>query len=271
MHIGVVTLFPQMFEAVTEYGITGRAIKAERVKLNYWNPRDFTTDKHRTVDDKPFGGGPGMLMKTEPLQLAIRAARQSLEVAGGNNDLASNDLTKSNARAKVIYLSPQGKKLEQSGIEQLSCSSALVMVCGRYQGIDERLLEAEIDEEWSLGDFVISGGELAAMVLIDALTRLQPGALGGEDSAGLDSFSQGLLHCPQYTRPQTVADMIVPEALLSGDHERIRVWRLKQSLGTTWKKRPDLLKKMNLNAEQRTLLEEFINEYKTTQAGSSAE
>jgi len=268
MQIAIVTLFPQMFEALTEFGITSRAIKEGLVKLDYWNPRDFTADKHRTVDDKPFGGGPGMLMKTEPLQSAIQAARQSLQTEDSVSK--SREVENLQTAVKVIYLTPQGKKLDQNGAKELAVCNNIVLVCGRYQGIDERVLEAEVDEEWSLGDFVISGGELAAMVLVDAMTRLQPGALGSEDSAGLDSFAEGLLHSPQYTRPQTVSGKTVPETLLSGNHEQIRLWRLKQSLGTTWKKRPDLLEKLTLNAEQNALLNEYIDEYEAgdQQSGS---
>lgn len=247
MQIAVVTLFPQMFEAISAYGITGRAIKKGLIKLDCLNPRDFTTDKHRTVDDKPFGGGPGMLMKTEPLVKAIQAARESLQP-----DTVAN---------KVVYLSPQGRRLDQNGVAELAENPHLVLVCGRYQGVDQRVLEAEIDEEWSVGDYVISGGELAAMVLIDAMTRLQPGALGAEDSATSDSFAGGLLHSPQYTRPQTVGGKGVPDILLSGDHEQIRLWQMKQSLGATWKKRPDLLEQIEFNTEQRALLQEYIQEY----------
>jgi tRNA (guanine37-N1)-methyltransferase len=266
MHISIVTLFPKMFEALTEYGITSRALKAGLVKLDYWNPRDFTTDKHHTVDDKPFGGGPGMLMKTEPLQLAIQAARQSVQAGLAGADFTDGSQVNGDLRAvvKVVYLSPQGRKLDQNGAEELAACENMVLVCGRYQGIDERVLKTEVDEEWSLGDFVISGGELAAMVLVDAMTRLQPGALGAEDSVELDSFAEGLLHCPQYTRPQIVAGEAVPEMLLSGNHEQIRLWRLKQSLGATWNKRPDLLEKLTLDAEQSSLLNEYIDEYEAS-------
>lgn len=255
MQIGLVTLFPEMFAAVTEYGITGRAFKSGLMQLQCWNPRDFTTDKHRTVDDKPFGGGPGMLMKTEPLQAAIGAARQ---------ELATTALTTGNGAPispKVVYLSPQGKPIDQQAVEMLAARSHMVLVCGRYQGIDARVLEQNIDEEWSLGDFVLSGGELAAMALLDAMTRYQPGALGAEDSVTQDSFAIGLLHSPQYTRPQTVAGQGVPDVLLSGNHEAIRIWRLKQSLGNTWLKRPDLLHDQILTSEQRQLLKQFIAEY----------
>lgn len=245
MQIGLITLFPEMFVALTEYGISGRAVREGLVSLNFWNPRDFTTDRHRTVDDKPFGGGPGMLMKTEPLLTAIRTART--EVGPGDG--------------KVIYLSPQGRKLDQKKVEELAQRDDLILVCGRYQGIDARVLEAEIDEEVSLGDFVLSGGEIAAMALIDALIRFQPGALGDDDSAQQDSFSDGLLHCPQYTRPQSFEGQDVPPVLLSGDHAEIRRWRLQQSLGMTWLKRPDLLAGKELDHEQTELLKQFKDEH----------
>lgn len=249
MKIGVVTLFPEMFAAITDYGITGRACREEIVSVQCWNPRDFTTDKHRTVDDRPFGGGPGMLMKTEPLQAAIAAAKAELD--SGEED----------APTTVIYLSPQGRKLDQQGVEELAARRSLVLVCGRYQGIDERLLKNDIDEEWSIGDYVLSGGELGAMVMVDALTRYQPGALGHEGSAAEDSFADGLLDGPQYTRPQEYQGEAVPEVLLGGNHEQIRLWRLQQSLGNTWLKRPDLLDGMSLSTEHKRLLEQFISEY----------
>lgn len=248
MLIGVVTLFPEMFAAVTDFGITGRATREGVVSVQCWNPRDFTADRHRTVDDRPFGGGPGMLMKTAPLQAAIRAAKEGLAA-------------QQQGSPTVIYLSPQGRRLDQQGVEELAQRQQLILVCGRYQGIDERVLRHEIDEEWSLGDFVLSGGELAAMVMIDAITRYQPGALGHEGSAAADSFADGLLDCPQYTRPQEYEGESVPEVLLSGDHEQIRVWRLQQSLGSTWLKRPDLLEKIALSVEQKRLLEQFIDDY----------
>jgi tRNA (guanine37-N1)-methyltransferase len=241
--VGVVTLFPEMFQAITDYGVTGRAVKNGLVSLDYWNPRDFTQDKHRTVDDRPYGGGPGMLMKVQPLRDAIQAAKA---VAG--------------EQARVIYLSPQGRKLDQAGVRELASRDRLVLVAGRYEGIDERLLETEIDEEWSLGDFVVSGGELPAMTLIDAISRWVPGVLGHEDSATEDSFEDGLLDCPHYTRPELVNEQEVPKVLLSGNHEEIRRWRLKQQLGRTWKRRPDLLDGQQLNIEQQRLLEEFIRE-----------
>jgi tRNA (guanine37-N1)-methyltransferase len=250
MQLGIVTLFPEMFAAVTEHGISGRAVRSGLMNLELFNPRDYTTDKHRTVDDKPFGGGPGMLMKTEPLIASIAAARQ----------VVSQKQTVGE-KAKVIYLSPQGKTLKQDSIIDLAKRESMVLLCGRYQGIDNRVLENEIDEEWSLGDFVISGGELAAMTLIDAMTRFQPGALGDEGSALEDSFSNGLLHSPEYTRPQSIAGSDVPEVLLSGDHEAIRKWRMKQSLGATWLKRPDLLQAKSLEIEQEELLEKFKQDY----------
>jgi len=246
MHIAVVTLFPEMFAAISEQGISSRALQSGLVKLDCINPRDFTTDRHRTVDDKPFGGGPGMLMKSAPLKAAIAAGRERLAGEG---------------RPHTVYLSPQGKPLNQGKVLELASRDGLVLVCGRYQGVDARLLETEIDEEVSLGDFVLSGGELAAMVLIDAMIRFQPGALGDEGSAREDSFANGLLHCPEYTRPQEIDGLAVPEVLLSGDHEAIRKWRLKQSLGVTWLKRPDLLESLELDQEQESLLKQFIDEY----------
>jgi len=246
MQLGIVSLFPEMFAAVTEHGISGRAVRSGLMNLELFNPRDYTTDKHRTVDDKPFGGGPGMLMKTEPLMASIAAARQAVSQKQTTGE-----------SVKVIYLSPQGKTLKQDSIIDLAKREGMVLLCGRYQGIDNRVLVSEIDEEWSLGDFVISGGELAAMTLIDAMTRFQPGALGDEGSALEDSFSNGLLHSPEYTRPQSIDGSDVPKVLLSGDHEAIRKWRLKQSLGATWLKRPDLLEAMSLEIEQEELLEQF--------------
>ena len=246
MNIAIITLFPEMFTALTEYGVSGRAVKQGLIQAQCWNPRDFTKDKHRTVDDRPYGGGPGMLMKTEPVVAAIEAAKTELEESGN--------------RPKVLCLSPQGKKLEQKDIDRLAKESSLILLCGRYEGIDERVIETQVDEEYSLGDYVISGGELAAMVLMDAMIRLQPEALGHEDSAAEDSFATGLLDYPHYTRPENFVGNKVPDVLLSGDHAAIARWRLKQSLGRTWLRRPDLLKELNLNEEQKVLLEEFIDE-----------
>jgi len=247
MRIDVVTLFPEMVKTIAESGITGRAAKSGILELVCWNPRDYTHDKHRTVDDKPYGGGPGMLMKVQPLHDAIQAARVSAEQATGK-------------RSRVIYLSPQGKKLDQQAVGQLSDEN-LVLVAGRYEGIDERLIELDIDEEWSIGDYVLSGGELAAMVVIDATVRMQPGALGDEDSARYDSFMQGLLDHPHYTRPEQIEGLQVPSVLLAGDHKKIEQWRLKQALGRTWSRRPDLLEALELDATQQNLLQEFINEF----------
>ena len=248
MQIGLVTLFPGMFSALSEYGVTARAVHEGLVKLRYWNPRDFTSDRHRTVDDRPYGGGPGMLMKTEPVSAAIKAARAGIRSAGG-------------AEPKVIYLSPQGRPLDQEAVAILAQSESLVLLCGRYEGVDERVLDALVDMEYSLGDYVLSGGELAAMVLLDAMIRLQPGALGDADSASQDSFAGGLLDHPHYTRPEEFEGRQVPPVLLSGDHARIARWRLQQRLGATWRKRPELLEQLlangQLGAEEKQLLEEY--------------
>lgn len=242
MQISVISLFPEMFQSLTQYGVTGRAIKSGLVILDVLNPRDFTTDRHQTVDDRPYGGGPGMLMKVQPLKEAIEAARSA------------------KPKAKVIYLSPQGRTLTQMGAQRLAKETELILVAGRYEGIDERLIQSEIDEEVSIGDFVLSGGELPAMVLLDAIFRMVPGVLGRIESADEDSFSDGLLDCPHYTRPEILDNMSVPRVLLSGNHEEIRRWRLKQKLGRTWRRRPDLLQNLELNREQQELLEEFIRE-----------
>ncbi len=243
MWIGIVSLFPEMFAAVSEHGITGRAVKRGLLELQFWNPRDYTHDRHRTVDDRPYGGGPGMVMMVEPLRAAIRAARE----AGG-------------PEARVIYLSPQGRPLDQGGVEELAARGRLVLVAGRYEGVDERLIESEVDEEWSIGDYVLSGGELGAMVMVDAVTRLIPGALGHEDSAQQDSFADGLLDCPHYTRPEEIDGRRVPEVLLSGNHAAIRRWRLQQALGRTWERRPDLLAQRTLSAEEQALLAAYRRE-----------
>ena len=243
MDISVVSLFPEMFAAVSDYGVTGRAVQKGLLNISCCNPRDYTTDRHQTVDDRPYGGGPGMVMMTAPLEEAIHAAKAS--VAPG---------------ATVIYLSPQGRPLDQQGLVELAQRPSLVLLAGRYEGVDERLIEAEVDEEWSIGDYVLSGGELAAMVMIDGLSRLLPGVLGHHLSAEQDSFAEGLLDCPHYTRPEHYRDRAVPDVLLSGNHEAIRRWRLKQSLGRTWLRRRDLLQKVELSSEQNTLLAEFIRE-----------
>ncbi len=242
MKIGVVTLFPEMFDAIADYGITARALDQGLLALNCWNPRDYTADRHQTVDDRPYGGGPGMVMKIEPLRQAIDAARAALP------------------QAQVAYMSPQGRPLTQALAAELSQRPEWILVAGRYEGIDERLLACCIDEEFSLGDYVLSGGELAAMVMIDAVTRLQPGALGHLESAQADSFSAGLLDHPHYTRPEEDRGQRVPAVLLGGNHEAIRRWRLQQSLGRTWLRRPDLLAAMTLNTEQQALLDAFKRE-----------
>ena len=243
MRLGVVTLFPEMFRAVTDFGVTGRAVKNGLLELQTWNPRDFTHDKHNTVDDRPYGGGPGMLMMVQPLRDAIHAAKAAI----GDS-------------VKVIYLSPQGRKLTQQGVEELAKSDSLVLVCGRYEGIDERIIQTEVDEEWSIGDYVLSGGELPAMALIDSVSRLVPGVLGKKASAEQDSFSDGLLDCPHYTRPESLYNLDVPAVLLSGNHEHIRRWRLQQRLGRTLLRRPDLLKNLALTDEQTKLLNEFVEQ-----------
>lgn len=240
MRIQVVTLFPEEFRPLVDLGVTGRAIREGTVQLELLNPRDFATDRHRTVDDRPYGGGPGMVMAVEPLRSAIRGAR---ERAGKGT--------------KAGLMSPQGRVTDQAAIRELAQRQELILVCGRYEGIDERLIELEIDEEWSIGDYVLSGGELAAAVLIDAVTRLLPGVLGDELSAEQDSFTDGLLDCQHYTRPERVEDLTVPPVLLSGDHGAIERWRRKQSLGRTWLRRPDLLEGLELDAESEALLAEF--------------
>ncbi|MFQ2343359.1 tRNA (guanosine(37)-N1)-methyltransferase TrmD [Aeromonas dhakensis] len=243
MWIGVISLFPEMFRAITEHGVTGRAVKSGLLQIECWNPRDFTHDKHRTVDDRPYGGGPGMLMMVQPLRDAIHAAKQA--VGDG---------------AKVIYLSPQGRKLTQAGVTELATNQKLILVAGRYEGIDERVIQTEVDEEWSIGDYVLSGGELPAMTLIDAVSRLVPGVLGDQASAEQDSFTDGLLDHPHYTRPEVLDGLAVPEALTSGNHEVIRRWRLKQSLGRTWQRRPELINNLALTDEQESLLAEYVRE-----------
>ena len=251
MWIGIITLFPEMFTALTDYGVTGRAFREGKAELKLWNPRDYTTDKHRTVDDRPYGGGPGMLMKVEPLAKAIAVAKQESIKVGEDS-----------RPAKVIYLSPQGKPLTQNGVKQLSASNKLIMVAGRYEGIDERLIESVIDEEWSLGDFVLSGGEFAAMSFADAMIRLQPGVLGHQDSAIEDSFSDGLLDCPHYTRPEVLDGSVVPAVLLSGNHKAIATWRHQQALGRTWQRRPDLLNEDELTRDELKLLNNFREQQK---------
>ena len=243
MKIDVITLFPEALQAMIGMGVTGTAIRTGKIGVGVSNPRDFTRDRHRSVDDRPYGGGPGMVMTVEPLRSAIRAVRD--QQADGT---------------RVSLLSPQGRKLDQAAILELAARPGLILLCGRYEGVDERLIDLEVDEEWSIGDYVISGGELAAAIVIDAVSRLIPGVLGDAQSAQQDSFMDGLLDYPHYSRPERVEGMEVPPVLLSGDHEAIRRWRRKQSLGRTWLRRPDLLQGRKLDEEARQLLKEFKQE-----------
>lgn len=243
MKIGVVTLFPQMFDAITQYGVSSRACKYGLIEISYTNPRDFAYDKHQKVDEKPFGGGPGMLMMVQPLRDAILKAKQALP------------------KAKVVYLSPQGKRFSNEAAVNFSALEEVIFVSGRYEGIDERIIETLIDEEWSIGDYVLSGGELATMVMIDAIARFIPGVLGDSDSAQADSFAQGLLDYPQYTKPLEIDGLKVPDVLLSGNHELIRKWRLKEALGRTYERRPDLLNNLALTDEQEKLLAQYLKEH----------
>lgn len=238
----VITLFPEMFAAVTDYGITRRAREQGLWRLALWNPRDFAVDSYRTVDDRPYGGGPGMVMLAEPLEKAIGAVKES------------------QPNGQVIYLSPQGRPLRHKRVLELAQQSGAILLCGRYEGVDERLIERCVDEEISLGDFVLSGGEIAAMALIDAVVRQLPGALNDADSALEESFAGGLMDCPHYTRPEVHEGLPVPPVLLSGHHAEIRRWRLKQSLGRTWLRRPELIGQRQLSKEESTLLDEFKRE-----------
>lgn len=244
LHLGVVSIMPDMFNALN-YGVTGRAIKDELVRVDYWNPRDYALPPHHQVDDKPYGGGPGMVMLYEPLHAAITAGKHALGKA-----------------CKTVYLSPQGTSVKQANLKDLVDGKCpILFVAGRYEGIDERVLTEDIDEEWSLGEFVLSGGEFAAMVFIDALARLIPGSLGHPDSAEQDSFVKGLLDHPHYTRPPLVDGQKVPEVLMQGNHSKIEQWRKKQALGQTWLKRPDLFNNCSLTDEDKQLLTEFKREY----------
>ena len=242
MKVGVVTLFPAMLTAVTCHGVTGRAVSDGLLEVQSFDPRDWTSDRHRTVDDKPYGGGPGMVMKVEPVRSAILAARAALPAA------------------RVIFLSPQGRRLDQAGVAELAARQELILLAGRYEGIDERVIDRDVDEEWSIGDYVLSGGELAAMVMIDAVCRLLPEALGDPESAQAESFVAGLLDHPHYTRPDVVGDQRVPDVLLSGNHEEIRRWRRQQALGRTHLRRPDLLEGQELDAEAQRLLDVFLTD-----------
>ncbi len=257
MDIHVVTLFPDFARQVAGYGVTGRAVERGMLQMQCWNPRDYAQDVHRTVDDRPYGGGPGMVMQVEPTRSAIAAAR------GASGD-----------RAKVVYLSPQGETLTQAWAERLAAEPSLVLVCGRYEGVDERLIESEVDLELSIGDYVLSGGELAAMVVVDAVARLLPGVLGDAESAQQDSFGadekgRRVLDHPHYTRPEQAMPGAVPEVLLSGDHAAIARWRLQQALGRTWLRRPDLLEGLDLDSNAQALLKEMIENYLAEQTGSA--
>lgn len=245
MRVDVITLFPDMVRESAGYGIQGRAMECGLLELQTWNPRDYSKDKHRGVDDRPYGGGPGMVMQVQPLRAAIQAAR---EQAGA---------------VPVIYLSPQGARLDQSKARELAGLTGMILVAGRYEGVDERIIDLEVDEELSVGDYVLSGGELPALIVMDAVTRLLPGALGDADSAQEDSFMDGLLDYPHYTRPEEIDGLQVPGVLLGGNHADIRRWRAREALGRTWRRRPDLLEALQLDEEQQLLLNEFINEHES--------
>ena len=243
MHFDVVTLFPEMVSTIAEFGVVGRARRNGLVSLDCENPRDHTSDVHRTVDDRPYGGGPGMVMKYEPLAEALAAAR-----------------SRAPEGSPVVYLSPQGRVFDQATATRFAALPGLILLAGRYEGVDERLIEAHVDEELSLGDFVLSGGEVAAMAVIDAVVRLLPDVLGDDESAAQDSFVEGLLDCPHYTRPEEIDGRRTPDVLLSGDHAKIARWRMKQALGRTYERRPDLIDKLELTDEQRALLDDFLKE-----------
>jgi len=244
MRFDVISLFPELIQAVIGCGVTGRAAEQGLLQLVCWNPRDFTRDRHRSVDDRSYGGGPGMVMMVEPLRDCIRAVRQAAP-----------------SGSRVVYLSPQGRRLDQAAVSEFAGRDGIILIAGRYEGIDERLIEAEVDEEWSLGDYVLSGGELPAMVLIDAVARLLPGALGDADSAEQDSFTAGLLDHPHYTRPEEIDGRRVPAVLLGGDHARIAEWRRQQALGRTWERRPDLIDALELNEQDQRLLQAYRQQH----------
>ena len=243
MHFEVVTLFPEMVSTIAEYGVVGRAQRNELITVGFENPRDHTSDVHRTVDDRPYGGGPGMVMKYEPLTGAVTAARE--RAPGGS---------------PVVYLSPQGRVFDQAMARRYAALPGVILLAGRYEGVDERLIESQVDEELSLGDFVLSGGEVAAMAVIDAVVRLLPGVLGDDESAAQDSFMEGILDCQHYTRPEEIDGRRVPDVLLSGDHAEIARWRMRQALARTLERRPDLVEKLELTDEQRALLDDILEE-----------
>lgn len=248
MDLHVISIFPDMFSAITEQGVISRAIKHNVLSLSIHNPRDYADDKHSTVDARPYGGGPGMVMMPEPMVKVIEAAKSA---AKGSPEASS---------PKVVYLSPQGRRFDHQAAIEFSRRESVILLAGRYEGVDERVIQDHVDEEWSIGDYVLSGGELPAMVMIDAIARLLPNSLGNRESAEQDSFVQGVLDCPHYTRPEQFAGQKVPDVLLSGDHQAIAKWRMKQSLGRTWLRRPELLNKIDLTDEQQCLLEEFKTE-----------
>jgi tRNA (guanine37-N1)-methyltransferase len=252
MHFDVVTIFPGMFEALAGHGITRRALEEGLFELKTWDPRDFTADNYRRVDDRPYGGGPGMVMLPDPLQAAIDAGRSRQREAGVG-------------RPKVVLMSPQGEKLDERLVQELAREEGLVLVAGRYEGVDERLVARSVDREVSIGDYVTSGGELPAMVLMDCIVRRLPGSLNRAESASQDSFSAGLLDWPHYTRPEEWKGARVPEVLLSGNHAVIERWRRKQALGRTWDRRPDLIDEKSLSREDRQLLEEYRREQQAAQ------
>ena len=255
MKFNIVSIFPEIIWSTVKQGVVGRALDRSIIQLQTWNPRDYAKDVHRTVDDRPFGGGPGMVMKPDPVLAAVRAAKESVAWKG----LADGG-------SKCIYLTPQGRRINQKLLHESTTLASITMLCGRYEGIDERIIESEIDEEWSLGDFVLSGGEIAAAAVVDGVSRLLPGVLGDSNSAKTDSFEGGLLACPQYTRPENFEGMRVPKVLLSGDHEKIRLWRLEQSLKRTLERRPDLLRMLELNRDNEThgLLEKIIGSHSSS-------
>jgi tRNA (guanine37-N1)-methyltransferase len=251
MRIDVVTLFPDMIEHAVRYGVTGRALERGLWRLGVWNPRDFVADNYRTIDDRPYGGGPGMVMLAEPLAKTLAAARAAQRADGWK-------------ATRTLYLSPAGAPLVHRRVDELAAAAAdtaYVLLAGRYEGIDERLLASEVDEEISVGDFVVSGGELPSLMVIDAIVRQRPGVLNDAESAAQDSFAAGLLDCPHYTRPEELGGVHVPDVLLSGHHAAIRAWRLKQSLGRTWQRRPDLLRRRALSNEEEELLANYLREH----------
>jgi tRNA (guanine37-N1)-methyltransferase len=252
MHFDVVTIFPEMFDALADHGITRRALDEKRFEMKTWDPRDFTADSYRRVDDRPYGGGPGMVMMAEPLTMCVEAARQRQRDAGVE-------------APKVLLMSPQGERLNESLVRELTAEAGLVLIAGRYEGVDERVVKRSVDREVSIGDYVTSGGELPAMVLIDCIVRRLPASLNDTESAAQDSFSEGLLDWPHYTRPEEWRQARVPDVLMSGNHAAIARWRRKQALGRTWDRRPDLIDEAKLSREDRQLLEEYRREQQAAQ------